>query len=102
MSLPATAYLKATTAAAVAALGAAETALADGRFTAAEGVRVAIVFVAALGFVWAVPNTSSASVSVDGALSQEPSTGASDVVVPRTRRRGGSGRLTTEVTAPSD
>ena len=49
-------YAKALIAALVAGLGSLQIASADGKITPAEWIQVASVTVAALGFVWGVPN----------------------------------------------
>ena len=51
-----TPYLKAIYGAAVAGLATADVALADGRITWQEGVKVAIAAVGAFGVIWGVPN----------------------------------------------
>jgi len=50
------AIAKALIAALVAGLGSLQVASADGKITATEWIQVASVTVAALGFVWGVPN----------------------------------------------
>ena len=51
-------YAKALIAALVAGLGSLQVASTDGKITPAEWIQVASVTVAALGFVWGVPNAS--------------------------------------------
>ena len=53
------AYAKALIAALVAGLGSLQIASSDGKITAAEWIQIASVTVAALGFVWGVPNASA-------------------------------------------
>lgn len=59
-------YGKAVTAALVAGLGAAATALSDGTISAQEGVNIAVAFLVALGAVWAIPNGTTPPAEYDG------------------------------------
>ena len=51
-------YAKAIIAALIAGLGSVQVANADGKITMSEWIQVASVTLAALGFVWGVPNAS--------------------------------------------
>jgi hypothetical protein len=51
-------YAKAIIAALVAGLGSLQVAAADGHVTPADWIQVASVTLAALGFVWGVPNAA--------------------------------------------